>query len=83
MTDEPLTPAGGRFLPNGDFRAAHHLPGHRILVRVYGFRGPEWWMPRRKCLVDSYVLDCHPCCGVPKDIGHAHACRQAATPPTS
>ncbi len=79
MTEERN--AGSRFLPNGDFLAAVHKPGHRILVRVYGFRGPEWYMPRQKVLVDSYVLECHPCCGCPRQPefahgGHAYACRE-------
>ncbi len=68
--------AGGGFLPNGDLRVSHHLPGNRILVQVVGFRGPEWFMPRQKVLVDSYVLECHPCCGVPLQIGHAHGCQR-------
>ncbi len=61
--------AGGGFLPNGDLLVGYHRPGYRILVKVTGFRGGE------KVLVDSYVLQCHPCCGVPKEIGHAWGCR--------
>ncbi len=73
--------AGSRFLPNGDLLVSHHLPGHRILVRIIGFRGPEWFMPRQKVVIDSYVLECHACCGCPIQSeqghqGHAYACKR-------
>ncbi len=77
MSGRPNT--GGGFRSNGDLWVSYRLPSGDIMIQVYGFRGPEWYMPRQKCLVDSYVLECHPCCGVPKKNGHAAACQKGVT----
>lgn len=75
MAERPNT--GGGFLPNGDLWLSHRIDATRILVRVFGFHP---WL-KMKVMKDSYVEECHPCCGVPLRVGHAHACREAARRP--
>lgn len=54
----------------GTFTMSYWRPKNRILVMVI-----RRWEDVR-ILLDSYVIECHPCCKMPKDKEHHWLCKE-------